>query len=94
DVTFFVTSKFHLFSEELVQKNWPNKKFVESGSFIKSLLNTTQGRLKNRKMGGMTLFVIFTIYLFFEELAQNNWPNKKCVEPNKFIRNSSISMAI
>ncbi|MEG0437493.1 hypothetical protein, partial [Carnobacterium sp.] len=61
--------KFHLFSEELVQKNWPNKKFVESGSFIKSLLSTTQGRLKNRKMGGMTLFCHFYHLSFFRRVG-------------------------
>ncbi|MGO2963182.1 MAG: hypothetical protein ACTIDE_11305, partial [Carnobacterium maltaromaticum] len=59
----FVLSNFYLFLEELAQKNWPDKKFVELFSSDKKI-----GKIDR------TLFVLSNFYLFLEELAQKNWP--------------------
>ncbi len=68
-MALFATSKFHLFSEGLAHKNWPNKKFVEPVR-------------PGRKIGkfDVALFATSKFHLFSEGLAHKNWPNKKFVE--------------
>ncbi len=60
-MAFFAISKFHLFSEGLAQKNWPNKKFVEPYR-------------PGRKIGkfDMAFFAISKFHLFSEGRAQKN----------------------
>ena len=60
-MAFFAISKFHLFSEGLAQKNWPNKKFVEPFS-------------SGKKIGkfDVTFFVTSEFHLFLEELVHKN----------------------